>query len=142
MAIHLLFFIGTILLNAAKDIEMLKRPTSQMLMQGKKLELQWNYNVKETTGNQWKIGVYVRNTTTKAKERLITRTKSGTVELRPLPHAYEHIHAEIFHNSTKLSISSTSFKDTASYGFFFQKRQGEKLLGDFEAAVDVTIVGK
>ena len=70
---------------------------------------------------------YVVNKTTKTKFRLIMRTKSGTFKQRPLPHPYEHIHLEIFHNSTKLSISSTSFDDTASYGFFPKNFYGKML---------------
>ena len=111
-------------------------------MQGEKLDLQWNYDVKESAGNEWKVGVYVVNKTTKTKLRLMMRTKSGTVKQRSLPHPYEHIHLEIFHNSTKLSISSTSFDDTASYGFFFQKFPRKNASVDLEEAVDVKIVGK
>ena len=109
-------------------------------MPGKKLELQWNYDVHESAGDQWKIGLYVVNAD-EEKIRLIERRKSGDVRARPLPHKYEHIHIEISHNSTKLWISSTIFNDTASYVFYFLKSPWPKE-DDLEVPAYVRIVGK
>ena len=119
---------------------MSKRPANKiLLMLGEKLELQWNYDVHKSAGDQWRIGLYVGKD--KEKLKLIDLKKSGNVRARPVPHKYEHIHIEISHNSTKLWISSTIFNDTASYVFFFKKSAS---LGnyDLEVVAYVKIVGK
>ena len=119
---------------------MSKRPANKiLLMLGEKLELQWNYDVHKSAGDQWMIGLYVGKD--KEKLKLIDLKKSGNVRARPVPHKYEHIHIEISHNSTKLWISSTIFNDTASYVFFFKKSAS---LGnyDLEVVAYVKIVGK
>ena len=127
-------------MNATTDIEMSKHPASKiLLMLGKKLELQWNYDVHKSAGEQWMIGLYVGKG--KEKLKLIHLKKSGDVRARPVPHKYEHIRIEISHNCTKLWISSTIFNDTASYVFFFKKSASVGNY-DLEVAAYVKIVGK
>ncbi|CAB4040681.1 Hypothetical predicted protein, partial [Paramuricea clavata] len=119
-----------LLLNAAKDIEMLEcPPESKKLMVGEKLELQWKYNVKVSERNQWKISLYVFNNTNNAKNTLLVLDRSGKIIVRQsLPLVYQRIDLKLSHNIARISIPTTTFDDTAGYGINFKPSTGKNSL--------------
>ena len=144
MAINLHFFIGALVLNAAMDIEMLQYPArSKNLMVGKKLDLLWKYDVKESERNQWKISLYVFNNTHQAKDKLLILDKTGKIISRqPLPALYKRLDLELSYDKARISIPATVFDDTAGYGIIFEASTSNNTAKSFQKVTDVTIVGR
>lgn len=144
MVINLHFFIGSLLVNAVMDIEMLESPReSKKLMVGEMLELQWKYNVHGSARSSWKISLYVYNYTSNAKNKLIILQRSGkTVVRSPLPLVYQRLELEVSYDAARISIPTTTFDDTAGYGIAFEPSPWNNTVRPFEKVTDVRIVGK
>ena len=111
------------MLNAAKNIDMLKSPVaSKEVMVGEKLDLQWQYYVKEIAQYQWKISLYVYNDTEKSKKKVLILDETGSISnaSEAFPALFKRLDLKLSYNEARISIPATTFFDKASYGIIFE----------------------
>ena len=135
---------GMLMLNAAKNIDMLRSPAaSKEVMVGEKLDLQWQYYVKEMAQYKWKISLYVYNDTEKSKKKVLILNATGGISnaSKAFPALFKRLDLKLSYNEARISIPTTTFYDKASYGIMFEPSSMDNTDNKtLQEATDVKIV--